>query len=523
MLIIGNRRYGSQNLEKIDTFGFFRMHVLFHYFHTRLILSIFNISSMSLASALSAALASATKDPLSLADTTLVDVARCSVHGATLVDRLASASISTYAISRVLRITANTIALHVNNIIQQVETNPLFVIRNPVRGLYDHMKSNAVNSPEFIARIQRIYTTRPSPEFPESMSEVQAASAMADIKAHFLDHLQTRIESSILVATSFRNALQFTMKALGEISAATINKWVHGVIGAATQLDLGEVNHSVVTNESAAFLFGITYEYNSNEAEFNRLSATIGHHLAQHLDRDSYVIAAWRALWTPAAIHAAVALETTNPARPWSTAMKYIVSHTDRSNVPAVLLFSELTYSIHADFHTTLASDDRVAAARLVIDLMRTHAFLHTVRITRDTQENQISPLYGYAVYPFTVSNPQAYDSWPSVCARIRKALRDREGVEALLAQMRGAIASNAIADVEVAAGSCDTLLADDWETGQLAVALNGDRRPDYLVRVADYERMLLHGTAENPFDRQEVKTVDVVRIRVQAAPATAP
>jgi hypothetical protein len=454
-------------------------------------------------------------DPLSPADTTLVDVARRSVHGSTLTDRLVSASMSTYAVSRILRITANTIALHVNRVIQEVEANPLFVIRNPVRSLYDHMKTNAVNTPEFMARIQRIYTTRASSEFADPMSEAQASAFVAELKTHFLDHLQVRIESSILVATSFRNALQFTMKALGEISASTINKWVHGVISTAVQLDLGEVNHAVITNEAAAFLFGITYEYNSNEAEFNRLSATIGHYLAQHLDRDSYVIQAWRTLWTPAAIHAAVGLETTSPARPWSTAMKYVVSHADRSTVPTVLLFSELMYSLHADFHATFGSDDRVAAARLVIDLMRTHAFLHTVRITRDTQENQISPLYGYALYPFTLSNPRIYDSWPSVCARIRKALRDREGVEALLAQMRGAIASNAVSEVEVPAGACDTLMADEWETGQLAVALNGDRRPEYLVRVADYERMLLHGTAENPFDRQEVKTVDVVRIRV--------
>jgi hypothetical protein len=146
---------------------------------------------------------------------------------------------------------------------------------------------------------------------------------------------------------------------------------------------------------------------------------------------------------------------------------------------------------------------------------MRTHAFLHTVRITRNVQENENNPLSGYVLYPFTVSNHHVYDSWPSVCARVRKALRDREAVEVLLGQIRGAIASNTISEVEVPTGSCDTLMVDDWETGQLAVALNGDRRPDYLVRVADYERMLLHGTAENPFDRQEVKTIDVVRIRV--------
>jgi hypothetical protein len=33
---------------------------------------------------------------------------------------------------------------------------------------------------------------------------------------------------------------------------------------------------------------------------------------------------------------------------------------------------------------------------------------------------------------------------------------------------------------------------------------------------VADYERMLMHGTAENPFDRRDVQTVDVVRIVVE-------
>lgn len=470
---------------------------------------------MSLASFLSSALTNQYKDPLGTADTKLVDVASRSVHGASLPDRLVSASVSTYAISRILRITANTVALHVNRIIQEVETNPLFAIQHPVRSLYDHVKANGVNTPEFMDRIQRIYTTRASTEFPDPMSEAQAASFMAEIKTHFLDNLQVRIESSILVATSFRTALQFTMKVLGEVSAYTINKWVHGAISAAIQIDLGEVNHDVVNNESAAFLFGITYDYNSNEVEFNRMSATIGHYLAQHLDRDSDAIRTWRTLWTPAAIHAAVGLEETSPARPWSTAMKYIVSYADRNNITSVLLFSELTYSLHADFHSILAADDRVHAARLIIDLMRTHAFLHTVRITRDVQENEISPLYGYALYPFTVSNPRVYDSWPSVCARVRKALRDREAVEALLVHMRDAIASNSLTEVEVSAGTCDTLMAEDWEMGQLAVALNGDRRPDYLVRIADYERMLLHGTAENPFDRQEVKTIDVVRIRV--------
>jgi hypothetical protein len=470
---------------------------------------------MSLASFLSSALSNISKDPLGKADNTLVDVARRTVHGACLSDRLVSASKSIYAISRVLRMTINAITLHANYLIHEVETNPLFVIRNPVAILHEHMKGTAINTPEFMNRIQRIYTDRSSSEFPDPMSEAQATACMVEIKTHFLDHVQSQIEASIMVSTSFRNALQYTMKALGEISAVTMNKWVYGVISEAVQLDLGEINHDIVSNEAAAFLFGITYEYNSNEIEFNRLSATIGHHLAQHLDRDSHAINAWRTLWTPEAINAAVGLESTSVGRPWSTAMKYIMSKSDRCNITSVMLFSELTYSLHADFHAILASDDRVAAARLSVDLMRTHAFLHTVRITRNVQENENNPLSGYVLYPFTVSNHHVYDSWPSVCARVRKALRDREAVEVLLGQIRGAIASNTISEVEVPTGSCDTLMVDDWETGQLAVALNGDRRPDYLVRVADYERMLLHGTAENPFDRQEVKTIDVVRIRV--------
>lgn len=476
---------------------------------------------MSLASFLSAALASPSKDTLSAADNTLVDVARRSIHGSTLAERLASASMSTYAISRVLRLTANTIALHVNRIILEVETNPLFVIQNPVQNLLEHMRTHAVNSSEFMDKIQRVFTTVSLVEFLSPMPTPQVETLMAELKTHLLNPLQMKIECSIMVSTTFRSALQFTMKTLGEIASATLNKWVHGVISEALQLDLGEVNHDSVRSDAAAFLFGITYEYNSNEAEFNRMSVTISHYLAQHLDRNSHVIPVWQTLWTPTAIQAAVCLEATSPARPWSTAMKYVASHADRSNIGNVLVLSELTYTLHADFGVVLGADDRPAAARAIIDLMRTHSLLHAVRITRDVQENEASPLYGYALYPFTVADQRVYDAWPSVCARVRKSLRDREAVEALLAQMRGAIASNAASEVEVPAGSCDTLMADDWETGQLAVALNGDRRPDYLVRVADYERMLLHGTAENPFDRQEVKTVDVVRIRVQ--PATVP
>ncbi len=470
---------------------------------------------MSLASILSSALTNLSRDPLGKEDATLVDVARRSVHGATLTERLLYASVSTYAISRILRMTANTIALQINRMIMEVEANPLYRLVNPVNALYEHMRANAINSPEFISKIQRNYTTRPSPEFPEPMPEAQAAELIAELKTHFLDHLQIRIESAIMVATSFRGALNHSMKSLGEIAAATLNKWVHGAISAALNLDIGPVDHTLVRSEAAAFLFGITYEYNSNEIEFNRMSATIGHYLAQHLDRGSYVVSGWQSLWTPSAIHTAVGLETANHARPWSTPMKYVVSHTDRSNIGNVIVLSELTYSMHADYQTVFDSDDRVAAARVVVDLMRTHAFMHAVRITRDIQENQISPLNGSALYPYTVAEPQVYDSWPSVCARVRKSLRDREAVEALIAQIRGAIASNAVSEVEVPSDACDTLMAEDWETGQLAVALNGDRRPEVLVRVADYERMLLHGTAENPFDRREVKTIDVVRIRV--------
>lgn len=470
---------------------------------------------MSLASILSSALANVYTDPLGKEDNALVDVARRSVHGTTITERLLSASVSTYAISRILRLTANTIALHVNRIIMEVETNPLFIMRYPVRDLCEHMRAHSINSPEFISKIQRIYTTRPSPEFPEPMSETQAAELMAELKTHFLDHFQIHIESAIMVATSFRSALNHAMKSLGEIAATTLNKWVHGAISAALNLDIGPVDHTIVRSEGAAFLFGITYEYNSNETEFNRMSATIGHYLAQHLDRGSYVVSGWQGLWTPSAIHTAVSLEASNPARPWSTPMKYVVSHSDRSNIGNVIVLSELTYLLHADYRDVFESEDRVAAARVVVDLMRTHSFMHAVRITRDVQENQVCPLYGYALYPYTVAEPHVYDSWPSVCARVRKSLRDREAVEALLSQMQAAIASNDISQVDVPAGSSDTLMADDWETGQLAVALNDDRRPEVLVRVADYERMLLHGTAENPFDRREVKTVNVVRIHV--------
>lgn len=469
----------------------------------------------SLEASLRAALANLSKDPLGPDDNRLVELARRSVVGTTLTERLLSASISTYSMSRVLRLTANSIALYVNEIIIQVETDPLFVLTNPTSVLYEMFRLKAINNDEFMTRIHKIYTTRPSSEFPELMSDTQATAFMAELKSEFLDHLQSRIECAILVATSFRLALQNTMKQVGEIAVTTLNKWVHGVISGALNTDLGPVNHAPVTSEAAAFLFGITYEYNSNEVEFNRMSATISHYLALHLDKESPVIQAWRSMWTPAALQTAIGLESTSAERPWSTQLKYMVSFSDRTNITNVLALSELTYCVHADYASVLAGEDRVAAGRLVVDLMRTHSFLHAVRITRNVQENEASPLYGYALYPFTTPNPRVYDSWPSVCARIRKSLRDREAVESLLAQMRAAMAPGNVSDVEVVSGSSDTLMAEDWVDGELAVALNGDRRPEFLVRVADYERMLLHGTAENPFDRQEVRTVEVVRMKI--------
>lgn len=472
---------------------------------------------MSLSDIVSSAFSnpSGSHDPLGKDDTTLVAIARRSVHGATLSDRLASASISTFVISRIFRLTANSIAFYANRIFEETRDNPLLLVRNFVRDLSTHIQTNAINSSENMSRIQRMFRSQPSPEFPEPMSEAQAAELVSELKIHFLDHFQTRLVCSVMVATSFRNAIQFTMKVLGEIASTTLNKWVHGVISQALEMDLGEINHEFVRNDFTAFLFGVSYEYNSNEIELNRMSATIGHYLAQHLDRDSPVIPVWRTLWNPTSIHGSVALEVTSPARPWSTAMKYIVSHADRSNITNVLVISELTYSMNADFGDTLRSSSPVDRGRLIIDLMRTHAFIHAFRITRDVQENEENPLYGFALYPYTVSDPRIFDSWPSVCARIRKSLRDREIVENLLGQIRGSIASNNITEVVVPAGSCDTLMVEDWTTGELAVGLNGDCRPEVLVRVADYERMLLHGTAENPFDRQEVRVVQVVRIRV--------
>jgi hypothetical protein len=405
--------------------------------------------------------------------------------------------------------------LYVNEIIIEIETNPLEIPRNPVNQLYEHFRLNAINSDEFLSRIQKVYKARQTPDFPEPMSDVQINHLLSELKTLVLDTFQTSIESAILVATSFRNALQHTMTLAGRVAATTMNKWVHGAISGALNLDLGPVNHTPVSSEVAAFLFGSTYEYNSNEVEFNRMSLTISHYIVLHLDKDSPAIQGWQSLWTPTALQTAIGLETTSRERAWSTQMKYMLSYTDRTNITNVLALSELTYILHADHAAILGGDDRVTAGRLIVDLLRTHAFLHAVRITRNVQENEASPLYGYALYPFTVVEPRVYESWPSVCARVRKALRDRETVEGLLSQMRGAIASGLISDVEVPAGSSDTLMVEDWVEGELAVALNGDRRPEFLVRVGDYERMLLHGTAENPFDRQEVKTLEVVRMRV--------
>ena len=474
------------------------------------------MASSSIYSILDSALLSLSTatDPLGPDDNTrFVDLAGRTVYGDALHDRLLRASTSVYVISRIFRIVANKIALQANRIILDTEVNPLnYLVSNPTKNLLVFIQENAINNAEFIAKITRIYTTRLSPDFPESMSETQATEIVNELKTLLLDPLQLRIESSIVVAQSFRDALSHTMKLLGTIASSTINKWVHGVIYKAMNLDESNVDHTIVRNDTAAFLFGITYEYNSNEMEYNRMSSTIGHYLALHLDRDSAVIRNWQTLWTPTSIHAAIGLESTSSSRPWSTAMKYMASYADRTNISNILLMSELTYTISTDHSAVLNSDDRLSASKLIIDLMRTHAFLHSIRITRDVQENQASPLYGFAVYPYT-TDTRPYDVWPSVCARVRKALRDREMVETLLNQMRGAIATGDISDISVPTGSCDTLMADEWENGQLAVALNGDRRPEVLVRVNDYERMLLLGTAENPFDRQEVKTVHVVRI----------
>lgn len=454
-------------------------------------------------------------DPLTSTNQELVRIAGRSVYGANLQDRLLSASTSTYAFSRTLRITSSTIALKVNEMILQAETDPFSILLgSPIKIFTDRIKEHAVNSEDSLRRIRRLFTTRITPEFHEPMSDVDAAALVGELKTHFLDQLQLRIECALMISKSFREALQATMTTFGEIAAIAINKWVHGVIQTATGLDLGPVCQDPFVSDGATFLFGATYEYNSNEREFNRMNATIMHYLTQHLHTESDVIRTWSTLWTPASIHSAVGLESTSPSRPWATPLKYMLTYDDRTNVGNILVLSELTYVMHSDFNTILRGD-RVAAARLIVNLLRTQAFLHSVRITRDVQENEASPLYGYAVYPFTVKNARVYDSWPSVCARIRKSLRDRETVEGLLGQMRQAIASGTLSDVEVPEGSCDTLMAEDWVTGELAVALNGDRRPEVLVRVADYERMLVLGTAENPFDRQEVTTIDVVRIRV--------
>jgi hypothetical protein len=497
---------------------FFQFHFLFQFHFIKSHFIKFHFRKMAaLEASLRAALESTTSYPLAATDTRLVDLARRSVCGSSLSERLLSASITTYGISRILRLTASSIVLYVNEIIVKVETDPMFILANPnpTHLLYEVFRLKAVNSEEFMGRIQKIYTLRPSPEFPELMSDTQVAEFLSELKTLFLDPLQNQIECTILVATSFRSALQFAMKMVGDIAATTLNKWAHGAISSALNLDLGPINHELVTSEAAAFLFGMTYEYNSNELEFNRMSATISHYLALHLDKDSPVIQSWRSLWTPTALQTAIGLESTNTDRPWATQLKYMVSYADRTNITNVLALSELTYCLHVDYESVLNGDDRVAAARLIVDLMRCQGFLHVFRITRSVQENEASPLYGYALYPYTVTSPQVYDSWPSVCARIRKALRDRETVEALLTQIRAAITSETLSEVEVPRGTSDTLMVEDWEDGELAVALNGDRRPEFLVRVADYERMLLHGTAENPFDRQEVKTVEVVRMRL--------
>jgi hypothetical protein len=455
-------------------------------------------------------------DPLGVTNHELVRIAAQSVYGTTLQDRLLSASTSTYTFSRILRITSSTIALKVNELILQAETDPLSIIfGSPIKIFIERMKEYAINSDESLGRFHRMLTTHISPEYHEPMTAEMATSLIGELKAHFLDHLQLRINCALLISKSFKEALEATMTAFGQIAATALNKWVHGVIQAAVGIDLGPVQHDIFTGDGAVLLFGATYEYNSNEREFNRMSATLMHYLTQHLHTESDVIRGWSTLWTPTALQTSIGMEATSPVRPWATPMKYMLSYDDRTNIGNILVVSELTYVMHSEYKQILTGTDRTAAAQLMIHLLRTLAFLYTVRITRDIQENQASPLYGYAVYPFTVKHIQAYDGWPSVCARVRKSLRDRETVEMLLGQMRGAIAAGSVSEIEVPNGSCDTLMAEDWVNGELAVALNGDRRPEVLVRTADYERMLLLGTAENPFDRRDVKTLEVIRIRL--------
>ena len=452
-------------------------------------------------------------------DDAIAQVASETVHGATLADRLASASTSIYMVSRMFRLVNNTIAHSVNQIILDLRAQgPLAFATNPVTSLHNAIHAVPFTTDVFGKRIRNVIQNRPSLDFPAQLCEEIGIYVWEQLKELIINQLQVRIESSMLLSRSFRETLQHSFGIVSETAKRTLDIWVHSTLTTATELDI-PLSHELVRGDGVAFLFGATYEYNSNETEFNRMSATIGHYIAQHLHTESDVVHQWQQLWTPVTIQAAVALESVSADRPHSIAMRYTLSYADRSNVANVFLLSELMYMMYSDYGTVLRSENPQTRLKTVIDLLRTHAFMHTIRLTRDIQEDQESPLYGIAIYPNTIPEQMAeFNGWPTACARIRKALRDREHVENLLHQMQGAIAIGVenLPTVRVETDSADTLMAEEWQTNELAVALNGDRRPEVLVRVADYERMLMHGTAENPFDRRDVQTVDVVRIMVE-------
>jgi hypothetical protein len=452
--------------------------------------------------------------------TAIAQVASDTVHGTTLADRLASASTSNYMISRMFRIINNTIGHIVNQIILDMRAQgPLAsMVMNPLPTFHTAIRVAPFTSDTFGRRIHNVLQSRASPDFPPPLGEEVAIYVWNQLKEHIITNLQTRIESSVLLSRTFPEAIKHAFSTISDIARRTLNIWVHSTITTAMEMDT-PLSHTTVRGDGVAFLFGATYEYNSNESEFNRMSATIGHYIAQHLHTDSDVVSAWQRLWTPVSIQAATALESVSADRPHSIAMRYTVSYADRSNIANVFLLSELMYMMHSDYSASLRDENLHTRLKTVIDLLRTHAFIHTIRVTRDIQEDEESALHGVAMYPSMSQEQMAeFSGWPTVCARVRKALRDREHVENLLNQMRGAIALGPenLPTVRVEPESTDTLMVEEWQQNELAVALNGERRPEYLVRVADYERMLIHGTAENPFDRRDVQTVEVVRIIVE-------
>jgi hypothetical protein len=468
---------------------------------------------------LSQAIANMNNNPLNPSSPIIATIAKRTVHGTTLEERLASASVSIYSISRMFRLIITTLFAQVH----QMTADRSFGLRTVI--LHKIIHKNNFLSNEFKSRILRVLITRPSPSFPEPMTESDASLIYADIKQHILQHIQIRLETALFLSLQLQSALNEIFRIITNHLEITLNKWVHAVITHATgvEIDLSLVSQPM-TGDSAAFLFGATYEYNSNEIEFNRMSATISHYIAQHLVPNSEVISAWQQLWTPASIQTAVALELSSPDRPWSNAMKYTLSHIDRSNITNVIVLSELTYMMYTDYrdilqasHSSLAPHPSPSpeSIKIIIDLLRTNGMIHAIRITRNIEEDELHVLRGLSVYMNERAIATQFSSWMSVCARIRKSLRDREHVEDLLHQMRTCLATGIenLPTVTVERGTSDTLMVEDWVTDDIAVALNGDRRPEVLIRVADYERMLLHGTAENPFDRRDVTRVEVVRI----------